>query len=257
MQLELMEIVKPNFAYFAECKYKFVTSEADVLHHFEGERKAFLQAVFASTQFKKVWGQLDFDALYQVYGSDRKRVVAALDYLAEHNAIVLETKKTTQVFDVDIERLQQPSLAGQLADYFKDKENKEILRIAQLVRFFELDKCLSHSLARYFDDQQSPEHCGHCSVCQNQVAVLPRQLSAPMPDTTELKRLLKPLAELTKNKQLPFPSRATQAKFLAGIAVPMLSRLKVKSLSGFAYCQTQRYSDILQAVDIVDLDITD
>ncbi|MGX9463185.1 RecQ family ATP-dependent DNA helicase [Shewanella sp. A14] len=256
VQLELLGIMRPSYAYFAEFKYRFIEDQQAILNRFNERRQEFLKLIFAHTQFKKVWGQLDFDSLYQQHGCERQRVVAALDYLAEQNLIILETKKITQVYDVQQQALSTPQqlqlLTQQLSHYFSDNEHKEIVRIGKLVAFFELDRCLSANLAQYFDDYSVPESCGHCSVCRGQIAVLSKQALAPLPDSATVTTLLEPLTLVAQAKSLPTPTIATQAKFLAGMIMPMFSRLKVKQLDGFGRFSAYRYQDILDTVNRVN-----
>ncbi len=156
VQLELLEVIQAKSVYFAEFKYKFLQDKQQILNRFEGERRAFLQALFAHTQFKRVWGELDMQTLLQSYGGDRDRAVKALEYLSEQQLIELQSRGVTEVFGVNQQALLQPQLADELQHYFAEKEQKEIARIAALVGFFEETRCLSHQLAEYFADHQAP-----------------------------------------------------------------------------------------------------
>jgi ATP-dependent DNA helicase RecQ len=248
VQLELYGVVKPLFSYFADFKYKFTTSKEDVLNTFKGERREFLQAVFQHSKFKKIWGEPDFDALFKHYQCERSRVVTALEYLQESGLIVLETKKITEVYSVNETELADPSLAKNLQQYFFEKEQSEIKRIAALVRFFELDKCLSRNLSLYFDDHQVPQNCGHCSVCRNQVAKLEYSSPINWPNDEQLKGYLTELIEHMKHKTSAELSIDTQSRFLTGLMVPLFSRNKVKQLSGFACCENIRYQEVRNKV---------
>ncbi|MBN1005756.1 ATP-dependent DNA helicase RecQ [Amphritea pacifica] len=245
VQLELLGVLQPLYAYFADFKYKLLQPAVSILERFNGERKAFLEAVLTHTQFKRVWGTLEFGALFKAYNCDRQRVVAALDYLQEQRLIELETKKVTDVYQVSQQALSAPALGQQLYDYFIDKERKEIARIAALVRFFELDSCLSRNLALYFDDHQSAAHCGHCSVCRGHPAVLEYSESPRWPSDQQL------IADLTGLCQhlSGTVTLDTQCRFLAGISVPLFTRNKVRQLSGFASCERLRYADIRKKVE--------
>lgn len=246
VQLEMMKVIKPMYSYFAEFKYKFLQDKESILTMFEGERRSFLQAVFDTSQFKKVWGAPDFDALFNTYQTERSRVITALDYLAEKQLIELESKKMTEVFKVHQETLHNPELANTLHHYFVGKEEKEIKRIASLVRFFELDACLSSNLARYFDDQAAPQQCGHCSVCRGQVAKLEYSEQAGWPSDAELQQYLQALAQQLAGKA--DVSLDIQCRFLAGISVPVFARNKVRQVAGFASCEQLRYQDIRNKV---------
>ncbi len=244
VQLEIMAVLRPLYAYFADFKYKFLQDKQQILQQFEGERRAFLEAIFANTQMKKIWGSLNFDNLYQAYGADRNRVVKAMEYLQEKNLIELETRLITEVYQVDVQKLADTELAQNLYTYFADKEQKEIERIATLVRFFELDRCLSSNLSRYFDDQQAPEHCGHCSVCRKQVARLAYSHHPVMPDIQKISAAVQDLDKHLSGKSNYTLTAETYCRFLTGMSVPLFARNKVRQLPGFGLCEQNRYADV-------------
>ncbi|MEZ9138734.1 MULTISPECIES: ATP-dependent DNA helicase RecQ [unclassified Shewanella] len=249
VQLELAKVVKPSFAYFAEFKYQFLVDKHQLLAGFDGQRQTFLNQIFEHTRFKKVWGQLDFDSLYQAYGAERQRVVAALEYLADKQMILLETKKITQVFEVNPAALVQKDLIGQLSDYFQSNEVKEIARLNQLLAFFESQTCITARLAHYFDDNAAPSQCGHCSVCRGKPAILPQKAIAPIENLTDIQAHLDSFNQHMLTKGHLSVSVSVQAKFLAGMIVPIFARIRVKQLPGFGYCSEYRYQDIVNCID--------
>jgi len=248
VQLELLGVLKPLFAYFADFKYKFVLPKEQVLVQFSGERRSFLEAIFVHTKFKKVWGEPDFDALFQHYQCDRGRVVVALEYLHEKQCIELETKRITEVYSVNQTELGNPLLTHSLHQYFVEKEEKEIKRIANLVHFFELEHCLTRNLSLYFDDNNSPDNCGHCSVCRGQVAKLEHATSNSLPSDETLVQVLQELISHMQNKHQNELSLETFCRFLTGLSVPLFSRNKVKQLSGFGLCSNIRYQEVRDKV---------
>jgi len=244
VQLEILTVLRPLYAYFADFKYKFLKDKQTVLLQFDGERRSFLEAVFANTEMKKVWGNLNFDKVYQAYGADRNRVVKAMEYLQQKNLIELETKLITEVYQVDVQKLVDPDLAQNLYMYFAEKEQKEIKRIAALIRFFELDRCLSSNLSGYFDDQHAPESCGHCSVCRKQVAKLSYSHHAVMPDIQKISDAVQGLEKHLLGKSDYKLTSETYCRFLTGMSVPLFARNKVRQLSGFGLCEHNRYADV-------------
>jgi len=253
VQLEMLTVLRPLYAYFADFKVKFLQDQQQILQLFEGERRTFVEAIFANTQMKKVWGSLNFDSLYQTYGADRNRVVKAMEYLQEKDLIALETKLITEVYQVDVQKLADPELAQNLTNYFADKEQKEIKRIAALVRFFELDRCLSSNLSRYFDDQQAPEHCGHCSVCRKQVAKLEYSHQPVMPDIQEISTVVQGLGMHLSGKSSYTLTAETYCRFLTGMSVPLFARNKVRQLPGFGLCEQNRYADVREILEKISL----
>ncbi len=262
VQLELAGVIEPMYAYFADFKIKLLKPKAEIINSFNEQRKDFLQRIFNATEFKKVWGSLNFDTLLQDKSIERNRVIAALEYLQEQQLIILETKGMTEVFKINLNELADPNLCQTLSHYFKDNEEKEIKRIATLVRFFQLDSCLTVNLARYFDDNRFDENrfdsagesntvpqCGHCSVCRGQVAVLEHsQAQIPWPSDEALTQGMLELAQRLKDKINQPLSLESYCRFFAGMTVPLFGRNKVKQLPGFGLCEKQRYQAIRDRV---------
>ncbi len=258
VQLELAGVIEPQYAYFSDFRIKLLKPKVEIINNFNDQRKEFLSSIFNATTFKKVWGSLNFDLLLQDQSIDRNRVIAALEYLQEQQLIVLETKGMTEVFKVNLDELADPSLSKQLSDYFKNNEEKEIKRIATLVRFFQLDSCLTVNLARYFDDNsfdikprdmvnnsRTTPQCGHCSVCRGQVAVLEHsQAQIAWPSDDVLNQCMLELTERLQGKTNQAASIETYCCFFSGMTVPLFGRNKVRQLSGFGLCEKQRYQDI-------------
>jgi ATP-dependent DNA helicase RecQ len=260
VQLELRGVVEPLFSYFADFKFKFITPLAEILALFSGERSTFLQQIFTSAKMKKVWGEPDFEALFHQHQAERSRVIAALEYLAEQQHIVLETKKATEVYEINGALLQDPSLAQSLHDYFADKEQAEIKRIAQLIRFFQLERCLSSNLSRYFDDQLAPQQCGHCSVCRQQIAHLSYSQPWLMPNDEKIKQAITALQthfntsikvdspNASRHEGILTISLDSYCRFLSGMTTPMFGKAKIRKLETFGLCEGRRYLEIKKAV---------
>lgn len=249
VQLELLGVIEPLYSYFAEFRYKFLSDREVVLARFEGERQDFLRRVFDRSAFKRVWGAPDFDGLFRDYRYERGRIVTALEYLQNLGCIELESKRMTEVFSVNAEALSREDLARRLFDYFTDKEQKEIRRIAALIRFFELDRCLNRNLALYFADAQAPEQCGHCSVCRGRVATLSLTREQAWPADDQIAKSVAAFNEFMLAKHGELPVREICVRFLAGITMPLFNRFKVRQLPGFGLCGHLRYADIGQKMD--------
>lgn len=254
VQLEILEVLHPLYSYFADFKYKFLQDKKIILLQFEGERRVFLEAIFANTQIKRIWGSLNFDSMYQSYGAERNRVIKAMEYLQQKNYIELETKLITEVYEVNIKNLADSQLVKNLFAYFSDKEEKEIKRISALVRFFELDRCLSSNLSRYFDDYQAPENCGHCSVCRKQVAKLTYSHQAILPEIEVLRAEVESLKQQLLGISDYTLTLETYCRFLTGMSTPLFARNKVRQLPGFGLCEDSRYGDVLGCLKKLDLD---
>ncbi|WDE96069.1 RecQ family ATP-dependent DNA helicase [Lentisphaera profundi] len=195
VHLEMQGVIQAKFSYYADLRYKFLVNEADILARFQGERKSFLQAVFQTGSKKRIWCEPNFKQLKQAYGAERGRAVTALEYLHENAWINLESKKITDVYQVNVARASEAHLASDLSEYFLSKEKSEIQRIANLVKFFEGEACLSKALAQHFDDAQVTSNCGHCSVCRGEIAKLRYSQKVSSPSLEDLKEFLPQLQQ--------------------------------------------------------------
>ena len=251
VQLELSDVIKPLFTYFADFKYKFNVSENEVLARFSGERYQFLQALFECSDKKKVWATPNFERLAQHYQCDRARAVVALEYLAEQQLITLETKKSTEVFSVNLDTLADPTLAQRLFQYFKENEQSEILRIANMINFLQSSRCLTYELAYYFGDVNAPQQCGHCSVCAEGGITLADGSSLLWPSDEQLILAMNELTQRLAGKTKAPLTQVNYCRFLTGITAPMFARQKVQQLSGFAICEKMPFNQVYEKIATV------
>ena len=251
VQLELMGILKPLYAYFADVRFKFLISAEQIVSKFEGERQEFIRTLFENSQLKKVWATPNLTQLHASYGYDRGRIMKALEYLSDKQCIELETKALTEVYQVDAGSLTEEKITQELAQYVTQKESAEIARIQALVRFFELETCLSSNLAKYFDDNNAPEACGHCSACRGNGVNLVQSQRFLWPNDSELLAFLATAKEklqvgAAQNTIDVTPRLLSQ--FLAGMSCPIFSKKKLRGLPGFGSCEQQRFAEIEQRV---------
>ncbi|WP_028864532.1 RecQ family ATP-dependent DNA helicase [Psychromonas aquimarina] len=237
--LELEGVLQPAYSYYAEYKYKLLVPENELLGRFRDERYNFVQAILSSSDKARTWATLNFEKMQSVYSSDRSRVITAVDYLDQQGLIELQTKQMTNVYKVFKEQIS-PDLRDRLVKRFVDKEDSEIKRIHFLLDFFASKSCLNLLLANYFSDQNLHQDCGHCSVCAGSPAVMPAA------------EVLQPLnnydfAELSGDISKKLGAHNTSvllARFFCGLTTPIFTRLKVRSVKGFAVLERYRFSQV-------------
>ncbi|MFM1640619.1 RecQ family ATP-dependent DNA helicase [Aeromonas salmonicida] len=244
--LEMAGVIMPAYSYFAEYRFKFVLDKAEILTRFNPDRRQFLEQLFACAPQARSWCTMDFDALWQGYQGERHRAAAALDYLQQQGWIELESKQMTDVYRVLRQDVDVNALADELYALFEKKELSELARLQALLAFFTSSHCLSQELARYFADEQAPSKCGHCSVCRGEVAVLPPLLTLTLPNEKGLRAWCDPLIALCHTSHPRILTR-----FLCGIATPLTTRVKAKSLAGFGQLAAHPFAEVLAAVSRV------
>ena len=246
VQMELAGAIVPRYSYYSDVKLKWNQSLEQIRAALPIEQQAVFNQVAQQTVFKKIWGVPDFERLHQ-QGLERGAVLSLLEQLADRDLIALETKGLTEVYGVRTELLT-PVLAEELQSYVTQKETSEIERIATMIRFFELDRCLNHNLARYFGDQQAPEHCGHCSVCRGNVLSLDKNSSYQVVDNLSSDMQTAKLWLLQKLPQ----SQVTPvllARFMAGLTQPVFTKLKARQQPSFAKYEDVAYSTLLNQAE--------
>ncbi|EPA0508891.1 MULTISPECIES: RecQ family ATP-dependent DNA helicase [Vibrio] len=244
--LELHNVIEAKYSYFAEYRFKFLHDQQFIVNQFQGERRQFVEAIFSCSQKAKVWCQVDLEALWMNYQSERSRVVAALDYFHQNGWIELESKQLTDVYSVMPTKQSSDVLIQQLYELFQSKESKDIERIHTMLHLFQSEHCLSSQLANYFADHDAPKQCGHCSVCRGHVATF----TAPEPEDIEQSQVSIWAREFIQLSPSAISNDAV-ARFLCGISTPLISQLKASKLAGYGAMANVSFEQVLTQVETV------
>ncbi|WP_338489173.1 ATP-dependent DNA helicase RecQ [Pseudomonas trivialis] len=249
VQLELKGVIAPRYAFYAEYRFKYLIEPEALLARFSGERQQFVAAIIHVCKRAKTWATVDFDALYNQHGAERNRVVKALDYFQEQGLIELESKQMTEVYSLLNTDFDPQALSAELYTGFKHHEVTEVARIHAMLDLFATEHCLGQRLAQYFGDDQAPQRCGHCSVCHGHIAHLPPPPSLPALVDKNFMGLCGDFIHRHHEHigDLPGPERLT--RFLGGISVPLFTRLKARSIPGFAALEDYPYAEVREWAD--------
>jgi len=227
--LDMAGIIRSKWTYFEDYAFKNEVAPASITNRFKGERKEFVAAIFNNCDRKKTWTYVNIQGVLNSYPTDRKRIVAALNYFEEQRWFELQAKQAVDVYDVLDASFGLNAIADKMYDLFAKKETAEIGRIHNMLAFFESNSCLSNRLAEYFGENIEEERCGHCSFCKTGAVTLP---DPP---------LLKPLTDFDCNTiSAEFRqaigedySEINLTKFLCGITTPCFYRRGIKQLRHF------------------------
>ncbi|OPB34302.1 RecQ family ATP-dependent DNA helicase [Pseudomonas sp. FJ2-5-13] len=244
VQLELKGVIAPRYAFYAEYRFKYVIEPEALLARFSGERQQFVAAIIQVCKRAKTWATVDFDALYQQHNAERSRVVKALDYFQEQGLIELESKQMTEVYSLLDTDFDPQALSAELYTGFKQHEVTEVARIHAMLDLFATEHCLGQRLARYFGDENAPQHCGHCSVCHGQVAHLPAPPSLPPLVDKNFMGLCGDFIHRHHEYTGHLPNAERLTRFLGGISVPLFTKLKARGIPGFAALEDYPYAEV-------------
>ncbi|WP_417528013.1 RecQ family ATP-dependent DNA helicase [Marinomonas shanghaiensis] len=250
VQLELCGAITPKYSYYADVRLKWEGDRNAFASQIPDQWQAGYQVILKGIQYKKIWGTPHFEKLFNEAGLTRSDVLQILEFAADQHVLTLESKALTEVFQTHPDHFHHPILANQLQHYVEEKQSAEIERLATMIRFFQLDRCLNHNLARYFGDQNSPEHCGHCSVCRGNVLIF--QPSTTNDDREWQKNLAQYVQECVQHIKKKSPTTPITAvlitRFLTGLTQPIFTKIKARQLSGFGVYEEQGYLSVLNAV---------
>ena len=102
----------------------------------------------------------------------------------------------------------------------------------------------SRRLALYFGDEQAPERCGHCSVCQGHVTTLPQPPELPPLSGRDAQALGAAFVEKHRQYAGHEPSHECLTRFLCGVTTPLFTKLKARQLAGFAALEEYPYAEV-------------
>ncbi|WP_348740049.1 RecQ family ATP-dependent DNA helicase [Pseudomonas rhodesiae] len=244
VQLELRGVIAPRYAFYAEYRFKYLVEPEALLARFSGERQQFVAAIIQVCKRAKTWATVDFDALHQQHNAVRSRVVKALDYFQEQGLIELESKQMTEVYSLLNTDFDPQALSQELYTGFKQHEIAQVARIHAMLELFATEHCLGQRLARYFGDENAPQRCGHCSVCHGQVAHLPPPPSLPALVDKNFMGLCGDFIHRHHEHTGHLPGAERMTRFLGGISVPLFTKLKARTIPGFAALEDYPYAEV-------------
>lgn len=244
VQLELRGLIAPRYAYYAEYRFKYLLEPEVLLERFDGERRDFVAALIQTSTRARSWATVNFDAMYAQYSAERSRVVKALDYFQEKGWIELESKQMTDVYSLLRSDFDSEDLSTELYDYFTRHEQAEITRIHAMLAMFASERCLGYRLAEYFGDHNAPQQCGHCSVCHGHVARLPAALELPALVNENFARLCGEFIHKHEQHTGSMPTAERLTRFLCGISVPLFTRLKARTIPGYAALEEYPFAEV-------------
>jgi ATP-dependent DNA helicase RecQ len=244
--LDMEGIITPKLTYFKEYPFKYSCQPANIVNNFQGERKQFVIAIIEQCCTKKTWTYVDIQGILNSYNTDRKRIIAALEYFEEKGWIELQSKQVIEVYDIKTQVFDVERIAEKIYNLFKSKEEHGIQRIHNMIRFFENDSCLSKELAEYFGENIEKEHCGHCSFCKKEkVSILNSTELSPLSDFDFEEITNEFIGAVGEHFSI-----LNLTKFLCGIYTPVFSKLKIKKLPYFGIFERYPFLDVENWVNI-------
>jgi len=239
--LELLGHIDAGTPFYAEYQFKPSVSSAEILRHFEGERKTFLEKVLGQAHRAQTWFHIDLDGASQAIGQPRDRIVRALDYLAEQKWLELRTAGVRQRYHMRDRPSDLPALVKSLYDRLLQRETREIKRLGQVARWVEQDACQVAALGAHFGDPMD-RPCGHCSWCRRGG----RPAAIPLRPKAEIDAALwSEVAVLRRQHEKELGQPRSLARFLCGVNSPWVLKAKLQAHPLFGALAHVPFAEVL------------
>jgi len=251
--LEQENILEPLGAIYTTFQIGFPRDRSEVLAGFSPERQKFLQRLFASGRQGPRWLTIDVVASAETLGEPRERILKALHYLEETQAIELKPSGVRHRFRLlpGAGDRSPAEVAHWLADLFLQREGKDLGRLGQVLDLAQEDGCLTHHLLAYFGEELAAGcgHCGNCLSPPGERIQLPRRSAHQLSVDEKMD-----IAELASRKLPALRSARQLARFLCGITSPATSRDRLGKHPLWGKFEETPFQDVQKACAETGLD---
>ena len=135
-------------------------------------------------------------------------------------------------------------LAGELYAAAQDRETRELGRLQQVLDWVQLQQCQSSALAARFENPLDKD-CGHCSWCENKIAVSLSGSNSEPPTP----QIIDSAKQLRRQHPELFSSTVELARVLCGVSSPAISRAKMQKHELFGYCENVSFAQVQEALE--------
>jgi len=219
--LELKGFLAGGTPLYGQYRFKPLLTSREILARFEGSRRTFLAALFRQARPARSWFHIDSGAAAAVLGTDRERIIRALDWLGEQQMLRVEATGLRYRY----RRLRSPAdpaaLADELHHYGLKREAAELERLRQVLELTAQDACQTAALAAHFGECLE-QPCGHCSWCRSGGSDLPERGSPEIPPG-----LRDQVNQLVSTAAGTLDEPGALARFLCGIPSSRLGRARL------------------------------
>jgi ATP-dependent DNA helicase RecQ len=238
--LELDGWIEATAPFYTTYQWQYRTPPSEILGRFEGERREFLERLFATAKVGRLWHSINAAEAAEALGGDRARLIKALSYLEEKGDLQLQVSGVRQGYRV---RRQPPDISAvgeKLKRQFTARERSDLARLRQVESLLGGKECLVRTLLQYFGSDL-PRNCGHCSRCEGAPPVkLARSaiaLSIPWAE----------VAALRDSHSKALGSSRQVARFLCGLSSPALTAAKLTRHELFGAAEGVPFDRVLTA----------
>ncbi|MEX2607222.1 MAG: ATP-dependent DNA helicase RecQ [Kiritimatiellia bacterium] len=240
--LELEGILLSMGPHYNEYKFQPQRSSAGMLAKFDPDRQAFLKKLFSQAKKGRTWFSIDLEQAANKMGEDRKRLVAALNYLEEKGELVMRVAGLRHGYRILKRPESAEAVAADIQKRFQQSEKRDIERIEQVVRLAGSPECTVRQVLQYFGEELEAD-CGHCDRCLGEtIPPLPPVPKAELSPDEKQK-----LAALIRENHEALQSPRQLARFACGLTSPAATRAKLTRDPRVGFLSRHRFATIALA----------
>jgi len=242
--LELEGITASTGPLYNEYKFQPHRTSAEMLEGLDEERTRFLRAMFSKAKKGRTWFSIDIAATAEAMGERRERLVAALNHFEEQGDLTLQVAGLRRGYRF-VQRPDSPdALSRKIHERFQQSEERDILRIGQVVALASISTCTVREVLNYFGESLDAD-CGHCDRCMGEpIPPMPATLEQAITDDG-----LALITSLLKENHAALASPRQIARFLCGLTSPASSRAGLTRDSRFGKLAHMRFGTIMSAIE--------
>ena len=242
--LELAGVLRQGTPFYAGYEMRPSLPVPQIVAQFPGAPGELVAGLFAHAKKGRIWYALNPDEMAEQAGQERRRVVRAVEVLAERGLIELKVADSRQRFFRLRDTEDADTLAGMLGERFLSREKAEVARVRQVIELVTHDGCQTNALVAYFGETRS-EPCGHCTWCvsggRRQKMPANGENAAPLPAGLDAPAF----AALRAAHPAALGEARQAARFLCGLSSPALTRAKLTRDPFFGGWEEHGFADVL------------
>ena len=242
--LELLGFIESTGPFYTEYKFQPLIPGSQMLAKFDAVRADFLKRVFKCAEMGKTWWKLDLEFVTRTTGENRERVITALNFLEEQGHLKLQVAGVRQGYRLRHGVPELGPIVEKINSRFVDRENRDVERIKEILKFCICPGCRTQYLLNYFGETKDGP-CGHCDRCEGQppgrLPVTHRRVLGDNDAATVTK------LQGERHRSLQAPRQMT--RFLCGIGSPQASREKLGRHPLFGAWSGRPFREVLEFVE--------
>lgn len=224
-------------------QFRPLVSSAQILKHFVGERRQFVNDILASATKRRAWYEIPLPVVVRRLKEPRERIVKALDYLEERDWIELRVADLVHGYQKVKPLEDREAIIGALARRMKARETSEIERMDQVLELLAAKQCMAWRLSNHFGENLDSA-CGRCTACLTG----PVEVGWNSVRRSIGKSAMRALEALRFDHPQQLATPRQQARFLCGLSTPGLARTRLNHEPSFGVCAHLPFRDVLESL---------